>query len=435
MSMKNEQSTSRFDGSRFDIAVVGGGIAGLVAGITASESGARVVVIDAHAAGGRACTTERDGFYYNIGPHALYLAGHLQTFLAARTLDPSGGIPDIKRVRLLRDDALHRLSMNPFSIAATRLLRPRSRVRLLSLLARVPRMKTERFIGLAWQDFLGNEPDDVAGLLSMLVRTGTYVNAPETFDSGAALDQLKLALKGVRYVDGGWQTIVDSLVQMFARVGGTLLPDTPVTRISSDGDVVLETSSGVVYAHAVVIAGLAPATAERLTGGAIRGGDQIGSIVHAAVLDLALDRVHDGLVFGIDEALYLTPHAPVARLAPNGCGLVSILRYVPGGETQGSASDDRNRLSRFAEQAGITKDHVVHERYLHRLVVANGFPTASGGGVRGRPTAEALGIDGVFVAGDWVGPAGQLADAASASAEAAARHAIAHSARRATAAV
>lgn len=423
--MTNEHSTSRFD-----IAVVGGGIAGLVAGITAAESGAKVLVVDAHAAGGRARTTERDGFHHNIGPHALYLAGHLQPFLATRNIDPTGGIPNTKRVRLLRDDTLHRLSMNPFSIAATKLLRPRSRIRLLSLLAGLPTMKTGRFVGIPWQDFLGNQPDDVAGLVAMLVRTGTYVNAPATFDSGAALDQLKLALKGVRYVDGGWQTIVDTLTQVFARAGGTLLGNTPVATIRSDGDVALETSSGVVHANAVVIAGLAPASVERLTGASIRGGDQIGSIIHGAALDLALDRIHDGLVFGVDEPLYLTPHAPVARLAPTGCGLVSVFRYVPDGESEASASHDRGRLRRFAEQAGITQDHVVHERYLHRLVVANGFPTARGGGLRGRPTADALGIDGVFIAGDWVGGDGQLADAASASAEAAARHAIAHSARR-----
>jgi len=111
------------------------------------------------------------------------------------------------------------------------------------------------------------------------------------------------------------------------------------------------------------------------------------------------------------------------------------LRYVPEGETEGTAAVDRARLSRFAEQAGITQDHIAHERYLHRLVVANGFPTARGGGLRGRPTVDALGIDGVFIAGDWVGPDGQLADASSASAEAAARRAVGHTARRAATSV
>ena len=53
-------------------------------------------------------------------------------------------------------------------------------------------------------------------------------------------------------------------------------------------------------------------------------------------------------------------------------------------------------------------------------MVAHGSPTAAGGGLRGRPTTDALGIAGVHIAGDWVGPIGLLADAAAASGEAAA---------------
>jgi hypothetical protein len=74
----------------------------------------------------------------------------------------------------------------------------------------------------------------------------------------------------------------------------------------------------------------------------------------------------------------------------------------------------------------------VHERSLHRLVVAHGAPTAAGGGLSGRPVIDALGIPGVFVAGDWVGPEGLLADAAAASGTAAARAALDVVARRAT---
>ena len=62
----------------------------------------------------------------------------------------------------------------------------------------------------------------------MIVRTGTYVNAPARFDTAAALEQLKLALQGVRYVDGGWQTIVDSLMSRFVALGGAVLTGRPV---------------------------------------------------------------------------------------------------------------------------------------------------------------------------------------------------------------
>src|SRR4051794_13925414 len=91
---------------QFDIAVVGGGIAGLVAALTAAEGGAQVALIDSHVLGGRAQTTERNGYRHNIGPHALYLAGHLRPFLTARGLEPTGGVPATKGVRVLRDGEL-----------------------------------------------------------------------------------------------------------------------------------------------------------------------------------------------------------------------------------------------------------------------------------------------------------------------------------------
>lgn len=410
----------------FDIAVVGGGISGLVTGLTAAEFGATTVIIDAHALGGRARTTDRDGFLLNTGPHALFLRGHLQQFLAARGLSPSGNAPPGKRVRLLRHGQLQTMGLSPIGIVTTSVLRPRSKVRAASLFARLPRMKTNQFVGVPWQEFLGNEADDVAGLLATIVRTATYVNAPERFDAGAALDQLKLALAGVRYVDGGWHTIVDSLTTAFESHGGTVVTGQPVSSIVAGDTVTIETSLTSISAKAVILAGLAPDTVGRIVNSGIP--DQAGSSVRAAVLDLALNRVHDGVVFGIDEPLYLSPHGPTARLCPAGCGLVSLMRYVPDGDVvqaeDGGNELDLNRLVRLAEQVGISSNDIVDQRYLHRLVVAHGFPEAGGGGMDGRPTIDSLGIDRVLVAGDWIGPNGQLADASSASGESAARRAI-----------
>lgn len=411
-----------------DIAVIGAGIAGLVAAVTAAEAGARVVLVDGHEPGGRARTVTREGFDYNVGPHALYLAGHLQPFLASRAIDPPGGLPRTDGLDVLRDGRLWELSLSAGGIARTKLLSPRSRARLLSLLARLPRMKTERFVGTTWQSWLGNEPDDVAGIVRMFTRTATYGNADARFDAGAALEQLKLALRGVRYVDHGWQTIVDSLLARFVSRGGTLRTGCTVLAVGVDGDVGVETSDGRLRAAAAVIAGLAPDAVERITGASIAGRALQGSPLHGAALDLALRRPHPGIVFGIDEPLYLSPHAPVAKLAPAGHGLVSMLRYAPDGERPEDADVQRirGRMRELATMAGIADADILHERYQHRLVIANSFPAAAAGGLHGRPSVDALGVPGVFVAGDWVGPEYQLADAASASGESAARRALVH---------
>jgi pyruvate/2-oxoglutarate dehydrogenase complex dihydrolipoamide dehydrogenase (E3) component len=52
------------------------------------------------------------------------------------------------------------------------------------------------------------------------------------------------------------------------------------------------------------------------------------------------------------------------------------------------------------------------------------MPIASTGGLAGRPSITATGVPRVFLAGDWVGPEGLLADAALASGHAAARAAL-----------
>ena len=415
----------------FDILIVGAGIAGLVAAITAAEGGARVALVDAHSPGGRAKTTERDGYWYNTGPHALYLHGHLSPFLTERGMAPRGGLPPTNNLRLIRDGQLWPLSASPLDLARTKLLRPRSRVRLLSLLARAGKMDTGRWVGRPWAEWLGNESDDVAGVIQMLVRTGSYVNAPARFDAAAALDQFKLANRGVRYLDHGWQTMVDAMVARFTGQGGALLAATVLNVEPDLGGATVTTADGVLTARAVILAGLAPEAVQRLTGGTIPNLEHTGRAVGASVLDIALRRSHAGLVFGIDEPLYLSAHAPTAQLSPPGGGLVSVMRYTPDDEavtmTPGAV---RQRLDALAEQSGIPKDDVVDTRYMHHLVVANGYPAAATGGLAGRPRADALGLRGVFIAGDWVGPRFQLADAASASGEDAARAALQHVSRR-----
>ncbi|MFJ6516420.1 NAD(P)-binding protein [Streptomyces sp. NPDC091406] len=82
------------------IHVVGGGLAGLTAAITAAESGARVTLHEGHRTlGGRARTA--DGPYRaNEGPHALYRRGPHWTWLARRGLvGPVVPVPPLEGLR------------------------------------------------------------------------------------------------------------------------------------------------------------------------------------------------------------------------------------------------------------------------------------------------------------------------------------------------
>lgn len=77
---------------------------------------------------------------------------------------------------------------------------------------------------------------------------------------------------------------------------------------------------------------------------------------------------------------------------------------------------DRSELHVYARVAGITDDHIVEERFLADMVVTHLLPSPDQG-LAGRPEVAVTGAEGIYLAGDWVGPTGWLADAATASGE------------------
>ncbi|WP_411079669.1 NAD(P)-binding protein [Streptomyces sp. cmx-18-6] len=82
------------------IHIVGGGLAGLTAAITAAESGAHVTLHESHRAlGGRARTGDGPR-RTNEGPHALYIDGPHTTWLAKRgLLGPIASVPPREALR------------------------------------------------------------------------------------------------------------------------------------------------------------------------------------------------------------------------------------------------------------------------------------------------------------------------------------------------
>ena len=417
------------DNTHHDVIVVGAGIAGLTAGLVAAEAGQHVLVLDAHTPGGRARSTERDGYWHNIGPHALYRAGHLHALLERRGVVLPGGPPDTDQVRMLRDGRLTPLTLKPVDLMRTPLLGFRDRMRLLALFARLQKIDTAGLVGRSVADWLADTPRPVAQFVESLIRTSTYTNGPDVFDAGAAIDQVRAGFLGVDYLDHGWESIVNTLRNLLTSAGGVIETGAAVAAVEAEPDrVAVQLPFRTLTASSVVLAAGGPDVAERLTGIRPADVDNLTAPIEATSLDLALRTPHRGLVLGLDEPLYLSSHGPNGKLAPEGCGLVSALRYVPVGSDVPPPDAARSELRRLATLAGIADDEAVHERYLHRSTVVHGAPTAAGGGLAGRPRIDALGLPGVFLAGDWVGPIGLLADAAAASGEAAASAAARHGA-------
>src|SRR5689334_15663719 len=77
---------------RFDVAVVGGGLAGLAAAASAARDGRSAILFEqSPVPGGRARTRTEDGFSFNIGPHALYRDGFSLAILRDLGVEPKAG--------------------------------------------------------------------------------------------------------------------------------------------------------------------------------------------------------------------------------------------------------------------------------------------------------------------------------------------------------
>lgn len=415
---------------RADVAVVGAGLAGLSAAIEAADAGARVIVFDARdSIGGRARTHVRQGYALNEGAHALYVDGAAMAFLTELGCEPAGGVPDAGAGVGVDGDLAAAFPVGLVSLLRTPLLRG-DRIAMAKLFARLPRIDPADHgtttVDDAIRRLLGR--GRAARLATALFRLSTYFNDPARTSADAGLMQLRMSLAGgVRYVDGGWQTMIDDLEKIAVGRGVEIRSGAKVDRVApAPAGHVVSTAAGTVAADRVIVAGPVTMAADLLGDAApsVRGWASGARPATVASLDVGFpDPWGDRHPFalGLDEPTYLSVHAPVADLAPRGHTLVHVMRYHPDAE---APEPERDRaacerlLDRVRPDWRARADHV---SFRPRLVASSDQPAADRGGLAGRPAVAVPGTTGVFVAGDWVGPDGILADAAVASGRSAGR--------------
>lgn len=413
-----------------DCTVIGGGLSGLAAAALVARTGARVVLLErAPAPGGRAVTSVEHGFHLNLGPHALYRGGAAETVLRALDVPIDGGVPPVSGAFALDRGRKHALPGGLVSLLTTGLFGVGAKLETARLLAGLGRIDPEPWHGTpvsAWLEAAVKHPD-VRRLVLALTRVSTYTNAPDVHSAGSAIIQMQAAFaRGVLYLHGGWQTLVDGLRAAAARAGVDVRTGAAVTALVRDaaGDVaaVRLRDGTTLPTRSVIVALPADAAAALLPDGRVQRAAASAVPVRAACLDVALRTLpQPGAVFalGMDAPTYLSVHTSVARLAPDGGAVVHVMRYLEPEPPPAKVIEQSLETTLDLVQPGW-RAQVVTRRFLPGMVPASAVVRAADGGLAGRPGPQVDGIANCAVAGDWVGPEGCLADASLASAREAA---------------
>jgi phytoene dehydrogenase-like protein len=420
--------------TRDDVVVIGGGVAGLAAATFIARGGRTVRLFEqSHSLGGRAQTKEQDGFYLNLGPHALYRGGRGIEVLRQLGIEPRGRVPSVSGAFAIKDGARHTFPAGTVSLLTTSLFGLSAKLEAARFLASIARIDGSRFMDISVREWLDRRlsHNEVKEFVLAAFRVATYTNAPDLMSAGSAIEQLKKAFAtSVLYLDGGWQTLVDALREATESAGAIVETGVRVDAVTrgAAGEVTgVRLADGRLIETPTVLIASSPSAAVRL----VENGSKTSIAqsadraipVRAACLDVALSRLpvkRTTFSLGIDRPLYLSVHSATARLAPEGGALIQTAKYLSPNHHDSAESVERELEALLDLVQPGWREAVVHRRFLPDMIVMNAMPLASLDGIAGRPGAEITDVNGLFVAGDWVGNEGLLVDASLASAKAAA---------------
>ncbi|MDR6866887.1 oxygen-dependent protoporphyrinogen oxidase [Microbacterium resistens] len=356
------------------VAVIGGGIAGLVAAKECAAIGMPVTVFEAAAVpGGVVRRGEADGIVFDAGAESFATrGGHVRALLAdlgieGRIVDPApggawlAGIPGVGAAPLPRGGILG-IPENPFAEDVRRIIGWRGTWRAYLDRVRPPlTIGHDRSLGHLVRSRMGARvldrlvapvstgvhsahPDDIdidaaaPGLNAALTRVGSLSGAvaelrAENAAKAGASAEAKRPGAAVQGIDGGMAVLVDALVDRLGTLGAEVRTDHPVTALERDGDAwLVHTGAGSAEGAGSVAGGGNPTddtapTAERFDAVILAADEETARRLLAPHVS-ALDAIPAGPSPRI-EIVTLVLDAPALDAAPRGSGVLT----VPGSHT------------------------------------------------------------------------------------------------------
>ncbi|PGM87528.1 phytoene desaturase family protein [Bacillus cereus] len=420
---------------KFDVAIVGGGLAGLTASIYLAKEGRKVVVLEKSSRfGGRAMTINKNGIYMNLGAHALYRGGEAFLTFNELGINLTGGMPSTKAHGIWKDD-VYTIPTDFRSILSTPLLSWSAKIQFSRLMIHLGKLDINMIPKMSLSVWAEKEIQDptVRNMFYALCRTTTYTYAPTMQLASSVLKQIQLSMKeGVFYVDGGWETIITKLRDIANNVGVQFLASKHVLEVEHcEGVQKIRCLDDEVFEVDAVVVTIPPKEACKIIKGAEGTSLQKWSgksiQVTVAALDIGLKRLPNPLhhfALGLDQPIFFTNQSRAAKLSEDGSIVVSLIKYHNPLVELNYFADDKDQLEKTMELLHPNwKREVVVKQYLPKITVVHDFSHI---GRVENPGPNIPEMPGVYVAGDWAGHDELLADAAVASGKRAALHIIKH---------
>lgn len=284
------------------------------------------------------------------------------------------------------------------------------------LLKHAYRRSPEELAGLSTAEWIRQtlRSEKARAAAAALVRVTTFVADQGNLSADVAATQIKIGLwPGVRYLEGGWQSLVDALAAKAEGTGATLRTRAAVRLLHQEaGGWTVALDEVTLHADVLVLAAGGPEDVAKLLGE--KAPTAPGPAAEISTFDLGLRRLprrSRRFALGVDKPTYLSRHSPPDQR--DGI-LLSLASYT---------REPRQNLEELADlvQPGW-REQVTLERFLPRMVPVTAIATPGSGGLGGRPAVDRG--EGLYLAGDWIGPEGWLVDAAIASGAAAAAAAL-----------
>jgi len=411
------------DKDNYDVAIIGGGLTGLTAAIYLAQAGKSVIVLEKESElGGLARTTSLNGALFNLGPRAMYEGGAALRILNELGCLPKGGYASKGSLIGIMNGAIVNVPTD---------LTSEENKEWGQLMGGLHAIDTEAIRSISIIDWAVEhiKNDRVRLFFYAMCRQWAYCNEMSELSAGFVIKQGQLAGLGVKYVEGGWQNVIDKLHQKATKAGVTISTGYKAEQIIiEEGNIrALLLSSGLTIKVPTIITAVGPVEAHRLIQGeeqtALTNWKENSQPLYAACLDIALNNLtYPERIFaiGLDEPLYFSNHSVSVKLSEDPIHILHAMKYN-GSNSNSNAEVDEKRLSQLMDLLQPNwKSEIVATRFSANVLIAHDLRTVQHHGYGVAPGPCVPEVKGLYVAGDWVGKEGRLVDAAMASAKLAA---------------